>query len=234
MLSETQLQRLATVPFFAHIPADLLSDLVKGAMTTTYPHAGLLFNHNDPADNIYVLLEGLVTISLYHEDGSQAVIKTVNPLRTFAEAAAFLTGFYPATAEYSGGSKIIAIPIARFLDTLASSPQTAFAILGSLALRERELSSQLDALKLHNPSQRLLRYLLHHIPKEETGRYTLTWPLDKGMIAKNLGITAESLSRLLARFSRYGITNTRKDVHIANVSELRAFLDSSTPKTGLV
>jgi len=229
-LSQTDLEQVAKLPFFSHVSAEHLEHLFKDTSVSTYPHTGLLFNHNDPAEHIYILLEGMVTISLYHEDGSQAVIETILPVRTFAEAAAFLRGHYPATAEYSAGSKIITIPMALFLSRLETSPQTAFSILGSLALRERELSAQLDTLKLHTPSQRLIQYFLEHIPEDVNGAHTLSLPLDKGTMAKKLGITPESLSRLLARLSEHGITNTRKAVQITNVAELRSHLDASKKK----
>ncbi|OEJ63787.1 Crp/Fnr family transcriptional regulator [Magnetovibrio blakemorei] len=230
MLSQEDFESIASVPFFAHIPTELLASLTVSASVTTYSQAGLLFNHNEPADTIYVLLDGMVTISLYHEDGTQAIIDTITPVSTFAEAAAFHEGSYPATAEYTAGSKIIAIPVSLFLNQLESSSKTAFSILGSLALRERDLATQLDTLKLHSPTQRMIEYLLEQIPEDENGAYSLTLPFDKGLTAKKLGITAVSLSRLLARLSQYGVKNSRKSIHIANVTKLRTYLEDSKKK----
>lgn len=148
VISQADLQLIADIPFWSHVPADLLEMLLKDATVASHPRPGLLFNHNDPADHIYVLLEGMVTISLYHEDGTQVVIETITPVRAFAEAAAFLQGHYPATGEYSAGTRILAVPMVQFLNRLETSPQTARSILGALALRERELSAQLDAFQL--------------------------------------------------------------------------------------
>ncbi len=224
------LQRVKKLPFFSHVSAQHLRTLLEDVSVATYPRDGLLFSHNDPADHLYILLDGMVSISLYHEDGTQAIIETVTPVRLFAEAAAFLHGRYPATAEYAAGSRIVTIAVAPFLNKLEASAQTAFSILGSLALRERELTAQLDTLKLHTPSQRLLQYFLEHIPEDVSGPHTLFLPLDKGMVARKLGITPESMSRLLARFSRHGITNTRKSIHIADVKKLRFHLEQSKKK----
>ncbi len=229
-LSTKDLRQIAKLPFFFHVPITRLEILLGDVSVMTHPNEGLLFSHDDPVDYIYILLAGMVTISRYHEDGAQAIIETITPVRLFAEAAAFLQGHYPATAEYASGSRIISIPVAPFLKKLSASPQTAFSILGSLALREQELSAQLDTLKLHTPSQRLLQYFLEHIPGDVSGPHTLTLRHDKAVVAKKLGITPESLSRLLARFSQYGITSARRTVHIDNVGKVRSYLEASRKK----
>ncbi len=229
-LSQADIDQLEHVPFLSHVPSHLRAELIRDAVVKTYAKSGLLFTHNEPAENIYILLDGMVNISLYHEDGSQVLIETITPVRTFAIAAVFLQGKYPATAEYTAGSRLIILPQSLFLKRLEQSPETAFSILGSLALWERTFTSQLDNLKLNNASQRVIRYILEHVPDDVTGAYTLELPIDKGMLAKKLGIKKESLSRLLADLAKHGITNAPKTVHIASVSDLRNHLEQTKKK----
>ncbi|MBF0248909.1 MAG: cyclic nucleotide-binding domain-containing protein [Alphaproteobacteria bacterium] len=223
------LARAAAAPLFAELSGAMVDDLLKDASVMVSPASGLLFSQNDPAEHFFVLLEGQVVISIYREDGSQAVIETLSPVATFAEAAMFLYKQYPATAEYAPGSRILSIPVDSFLRRLKSCKGAAVAMLGSLARWERTLSAQLDSLKMETPAQRLMSFLLGEAPPDQMAAFTVRLDMDKAVLARKLGITPESLSRLLARLGEHGVSSEGRDIHVADPMALRAQLSRPEP-----
>ncbi|MBF0247751.1 MAG: cyclic nucleotide-binding domain-containing protein [Alphaproteobacteria bacterium] len=219
-LSPDDIRHINTAPLFSQLTREQVGSLLQNAHLHRHKASGLLFNQHDEVRNIYVLMEGLVTISLYQEDGSQVVIETVEPVRSFAEAAAFIYSSYPATAEFSAGSVIVSIPVDDFLRRLEQEPQMSFAVLGSLAYWERELTATLEALKLQSPAQRLIGQLVKDVPPEVHGKYDMTISISKAVLAKKLGIAPESLSRVLARLGQYGVQSSGRNIHFDDVNGL--------------
>lgn len=209
---------------FSELSPRQIAAVLENATVQNHGAAGLLFNQGDPTNRFFVLLEGMVTLSIYREDGTQALVETIEPGHTFAEAAAFLFGTYPVTAEFTAGSEVVSIAFNDLMEKMVSVDGLALAILGSLARWEQELARQLDALKLHSPTKRLCRELLDQAGEPDgAGSTTVTLPYDKGHLAKRLGVTAESLSRILARLANAGIRSEGRSFVIADVQAIRAY-----------
>ncbi|MGB0748164.1 MAG: Crp/Fnr family transcriptional regulator [Magnetospiraceae bacterium] len=205
-------------------------DILQSATVTTYSAPGLLFNQGDKATFLYVLLEGMVSISIYHADGRQALIDTVRPVNCFAEAAAFLFGYYPATAEFTAKTRVLAIPVEDLKTTMINDPDLGHSMLRSLAEWERHLTQQLRSLRFFPPVKRLISFLSTMLPADARGPHTVSLPFDKKVLARNLGITPESLSRLFSRLAEAGVETKGKLVFIQDVDVLRQQLrDTDNP-----
>ncbi|GAB6051241.1 Crp/Fnr family transcriptional regulator [Magnetospira thiophila] len=224
------MQAVARAELFEGLANPHLQTLMATATLVHSPEAGLLFSQGDPAEAFFVVLEGMVSLSIYHADGSQAVVETVHPVRTFAEAAALLLGTYPVTGEYAAGTMLVRFPVRQLMALLAGSSELASGFLASLARREQELSRQINQLKLHTPAERLVSLLMNLAAPQTEGEATLTLPYEKAMVAKVLGITPESLSRLFGRLDGRGISTMGRRVHIRDLGALRDFCRDSGPR----
>ena len=96
-------------------------------------------------------------------------------------------------------------------------------MLTTMSLRLRMLVRQIAELKLKTTAQRLGSFLLTMVESEE-GKVELRFPYDKRLVADQLGMKPESLSRALAKLARQGV-ESRPDnlVVIADVARLRQF-----------
>lgn len=228
------IQRVGEIGMFIELSPAQISAVLEKATVQIHAGPGLLFSQGDVADRFFILLDGMVTLSIYREDGSHALVETIYPGHTFAEAAAFVFRTYPVTAEFTAGTEIIGIPFDDLMDKLTSVEGLSMAVLGSLARWENELSRQLDSLKLHPPTKRLCRELLALLDDagaKAGGGVTVTLPYDKGHLAKRLGITAESLSRILARLTDLGIRTNGRNVTISDVEIVQRYCQNPGRRT---
>lgn len=62
-----------------------------------------LFNEGEAADGFYLLVSGQVKLCKVSSDGREKVLHFVKPMETFAEAAFFGTGTYPAECRATEG-----------------------------------------------------------------------------------------------------------------------------------
>ena len=106
-----------------------------------------------------------------------------------------------------------------FLAELARVPALAFKVLANLVRLHRRLIQELGALRFKSPRQRFVAYLLTLTPLTE-GRVVVRLPEDKGVIASRIGISAESLSRVLIRLRENGVLCHGREIVLENVQDL--------------
>lgn len=216
------LVELSLTPLFAGLAEGEVTQLLSGAWTESHPDGEILFARGDTADGFFVLLDGHV--ELFIEDGGRStVLEVAKRSMILGEAALFVDGRHPHSARVVGYAKLLAVPRGPFLDVLDQRFDLAIRMLGSMSIRLRGLVGQISELKLKSTAQRLAGFLLGLTRKEE-GAATVRFPYDKRLAAEALGMTAESLSRALARLAPLGVESLAENlVAIADIAALRAF-----------
>ncbi|MFN3077995.1 MAG: helix-turn-helix domain-containing protein, partial [Alphaproteobacteria bacterium] len=81
---------------------------------------------------------------------------------------------------------------------------------------------QVADLKLKTTEQRLADYLLGLIPDRKATAATVRLPYDKKILASQLGMTPESLSRAIAKLRAVGIRSLGGALIVSDVGKLRA------------
>lgn len=91
---------------------------------------------------------------------------------------------------------------------------------------------EIEALKSQNADQRLAHFLLKLCPRgEERCRFRL--PYDKRLIAAQLGVKQETLSRAFAKLREIGVRTETRDILVESVSRLQNQCELSTIGQGL-
>lgn len=221
-LGRDALAELALTPLFAGLSEVDLLALLQGAETEAHPEGDVLFNRGDAAARFFVVLDGHV--ELFIEDGGRkSVLEVAKRPAVLGEAALFVDGRYPNSARVVGYAKVLSVPSAPFLAALDGRFDLALRMLGSMSIRLRGLIGQISQLKLKSTAQRLAGFLLGLTSKTE-GPAVLRFPYDKRLAAETLGMTAESLSRALARLAPLGVESRADNVvAIADIERLRNF-----------
>ncbi len=104
----------------------------------------ILFHEGQPAEALYAVIEGQLKPVRCSPKGRELLLHLVNPGQTFAEAALFAPGTYPATAEVMQTCRLWCLPRAALLELLGASPELGVAMLGSISLWTRKLASKLE------------------------------------------------------------------------------------------
>lgn len=199
-------------------PADL-DRLIDAGSVIRLARNQHLFSQGDPAKALFLVLEGQVKLSRLAPDGGEAVVHVFRVGETFAEAAMFMGGRYPVTATAVTDSRLASISNARLREQVLEKPETAFAMLASMAQHLKVLVAQIEQMKLMTTRQRAIRFLLDQSGQSE-GSAAFNLPHDKALIANRLGMKPETFSRALAELGKHGVQMTGSHVVISDVQRL--------------
>lgn len=224
--SEKELQIIKRTPLLMNLPDGILKHLLDKSRVVDYPQNKLLFLRGDPADRIYLLLDGWVKIFRDTPEGEQTVIGVLKPGETVAEAAIFLGKDYPASAEVVSEARLLEIPAEDFLNLIREDGEVGIRMLGTLSHRMRGLILHIEQIQARSTPQRLGEFLLG-LCSEKQGSVSIDLPYDKSLVAARLGMKPESLSRALAKLRSYGVTTVGHKVELGDIAKLREFCSSN-------
>ena len=216
------LEILRRVPLFAGLDESRLGDLLRDVSVRDHPKGQLLFQQGDTADRFYVVLGGWVKIFRLTPDGDEAVMALFARGESFAEAAMFMGGQFPASAEVVEQARLLRVESRPFKNRLHAEPEIAVAMLASVSLRMHYLVGQIEQLQVRSSTQRVADFLLK-LCSSEDGPTEIALPYDKSLIASRLGMKPESFSRALARLRDLGVRTERSHVSISDTAALAEY-----------
>ncbi|MDR1872475.1 MAG: Crp/Fnr family transcriptional regulator [Deltaproteobacteria bacterium] len=202
--------------FFSGLPPLTTAKLASVAEVKKTRKGGLLFNRGDKALGFYLLASGEVRLFFEDQNGRERVIKIIQPGEVFGEAAIFQKDGFPCSALAQESLTALFFPKREILELLGSDREMALAFFGVLAQKLAHFIS-LTRLALKDVLPRVAEYLLT-LPLEGD---QLSLPPKKTVMAKILGVTAESLSRALSKLKKDRLIAERPRLTILNREALR-------------
>ncbi|MBE0598744.1 MAG: Crp/Fnr family transcriptional regulator [Desulfuromonadales bacterium] len=184
-------------PLFAGTTPEDLEFLARIGKLRSYEKGELLFSEGEAAVGFYVVAAGKVKIYKLSPEGKERILHIVHPGSTFAEAAIFGAGTYPAYAEPLEKSQLVFFPKREFLQLLHEHSQIAINMIGGLSRFLRQFATQIEELTFKDVPSRLARYLLDLAGNSNQADL----PISKTQLASNLGTVSETLSRTFRKLS---------------------------------
>lgn len=191
-------QILKTCPFFAGLSDDDIEALMGIARVRESSRGELLFSDGEKAVGFFVVLDGKVKVYKLSPEGKERILHIIHPGGTFAEAAIFADGLYPAYAEPLQSSKLLFLPKEGFLNLLMDNGRISINMIAGLSKFLRQFANQIEDLTFKDVPSRLARYLM---VLSEGVKESLELPISKSQLASNLGTVSETLSRTLRKLS---------------------------------
>lgn len=164
-----------------------------------------LWNQGDPVRGFYLVVSGAVKVFRVSPHGNEQVMTIATPGQTFAEAAVFMGGGYPAHAETLQDSDLLFVEREPFVRQLHRDPNLALRIMAGMAMKLRRMVAMVEDLTLRDARGRLCRYLAGLVPEGASAPVTVKMPARQLLIARMLGITSETLSRTLKALKEEGL-----------------------------
>ncbi len=183
---------------FASLTTEDLDPLCALARLQTEERGSLLFSEGEEAAGFFVIAAGRVKIYKLSADGKERILHIVHSGDTFAEAAIFGDGRYPAFAETLSPAELVFLPGREFLELLHNRSGIAISMIAGLSQFLRQFAHQIEELTFKDVPARLAGYLLK-LKAEPDGSYQL--PVSKSQLASNLGTVSETLSRSLRKLA---------------------------------
>ncbi len=189
-------------PLFAGLNDGDLAALLNISRKSEFPKGTILFTEGEEARGFYVPVSGKVKIYKVTPEGRERVLRIAEPGRTFAEAAIFDLGTYPANAATLDRSVLLFFPKHEVLQLLKNNVQLAINMIGGISRLLREFMDQMEDIAFRDVPARLARYLLD---LAERGGQRVELPLSKSQLAVNLGTVSETLSRTFRKMVDDGL-----------------------------
>ncbi len=210
--------------FASLAPADLAA-VAEACTVRSLPKGGLLFREGEKSEGFYVMQSGSVSIFRLTPDGREQIICVFHAPESFAEAAMATVETYPANAMALEPSQVIVVNKSRFRDLIRRQPELSLHMLGSMSVHLKHLVQSLQDIKSRQIEYRLAEWLLRQTPASAPGVTAICeLPVTKKVLAGQLGVTSETLSRAFARFRKEKLILVEgARVHLLNPAGLRAY-----------
>ncbi len=214
----TDLPQVRSLKLFESISESNFDTLMQAAYLQTFPTQLDLITEGDPADFLYVVIEGCVELYA-RSNGRESTMGMVRPVGTFILAAVLKDAVYLMSARTCQKSKILLIPSENVREAFLQDEAFARAIVVELANCYRGVVKEHKDIKLRTAVERLANRLLRfHQDQGATG--SLELPYDKRTIASLLGMTPENLSRAFNTLKPYGVEVDGATVQLSDLSSL--------------
>ena len=218
---------LRSMPVFARLsPADL-APLAVASVELCFPAGAVVLAKGDPAEHVALVVSGRVILYLDRGRESGAIARVVGPGEMFGETGLDGARASPVTAEAAERSVVILVPTQALRRLLEQRVDLLLAMLGQMSLRLRALVRQVSDLKMKTAAQRLGSYLAEHAPGR-AGPARLRLPYEKKLLAGELGMQPETLSRALTKLRAAGVRWDREDdvFVVDDIAALRDYCDA--------
>jgi CRP/FNR family transcriptional regulator len=203
------LEYLAQVPLFEGLTQRQLQDLLYISQKKQYAPGNDVFYEGDFADGLYIIISGRIKVFKLSLEGKEQVLHIFGPGEPIGEAAVFAGETFPANAQAIEKSELLFFSRQSLLDLFNSDPSLPMKMLGILSKRLRSFTSIIEDLSLKEIPQRLASYFLQQYELQKNSQ-VITLEVSKGLLAKILGTSQETLSRTLNKMTEQGLIEVNK------------------------
>jgi len=185
-----------------------LAELATITVRRKFRKGESLFSEGDEATGFYLLVAGSLKLCRVAHDGREKVLHFVRPGETFAEAAFFGDGKYPAEARAMESGEVLYLPREGFLELMGRNPGFSLNLVVSLSLMLRRFARQIEELSFADVTSRLASFLVRRAEEKSTSFGGITYVdlgIKKGEIASRLGTASETISRTFKKLKEEGI-----------------------------
>lgn len=200
-ISET-LRRLA---YFRSWPGDSLERLAAGTKIIPLPKHGFVARKSERLEYLYVVVSGLIRLYLPLPNDMERVINLVGPGESLGEACLVLEEACPYHAVASKDSHLLAIDSRLFRRELSLDITLTRQVLEVMSRRLMDTLRDTEICAQRSSVIRVASYLLLHRPTQEDIGFTFQLPARKQDVAAKLGLTQETLSRVLGFLDKQGL-----------------------------
>jgi CRP/FNR family transcriptional regulator len=192
---------LRSCQLFMGLPAADISAIASFVIPKHLDKSEYLFREGDRSEGFYIVQKGAINVHRVSAAGKEQVIHVFYPIESFAEATLATEGGYPADARATEPSTVLLVPKTDFVDLLRKRPELALRMLGSMSQHLRVIVGLLDDLTLKDMETRLANWILKRCPRPlPVDSAIVQLDRTKRVLAAEMGITSETLSRTLAKF----------------------------------
>jgi len=211
---------LGETAWLGAVPTATLDRLADLAVLHRVPSGSTLFEQAEIPSFAQLLVSGSVAL-LGVSGTAETLIELVRPIDLLLPAAVLNRQPFLARARVLDEAHLVLIQAEAFREAIATDHALCLAVLGCQAAQFRRQIKLAKNLKLRSAEERVGCYLLG-LAQEATSNAPIRLPMEKRLIAWQLGMTRETFSRILAVMEQYGLRIVGDMVEVVDAAPLRA------------
>lgn len=188
--------------------------VAQTARTRRVTDQGFFFMEQDPADKLYILMEGRIRLVQVTPAGQQVIMRYISPVEAFGVIAMLSETTYPVSAQAVDDSSALYWDRDSLKNLMQEVPEVAINALATLAERVREFQDRIRELTTERVERRIARAILRLA--QQTGRKVeegvlVDLPITRQDIAEITGTTIFTVSRTMSQWESHGIIQSGRE-----------------------
>lgn len=182
----------------AHLPCSTIVEYKKGQ---------IIYDQDQPANAIYLVIEGKVKVSRLADDGHQVVVDLYQPDEFFGESAFLNLPHRAEQATALDNTRLMTWTTVELEDMVTRRPRLAVALLQILAQRSVDFTQRIESFSADNIAKRLARSLIRFSDRlgtpVEDGSVKMA-PFTHELLSQYVGTSREIVTHYMNQFRRQG------------------------------
>ena len=191
---------LAGSELFSGFDSATLDKLVGAARVVKCDRNFVIFEEDDPADELFVVRKGRIAVGRKSVDGRESLVALMETGDVFGEMPLFDEGNRSASARALERSEVLGIPYTSVRECFDAQPQLLWTVVALLAERLRTTDSALADAVFLDVTGRTAKRLLELAGDQEEFQL----PITQEELAGLVGASRERVNKSLAQFVRLG------------------------------
>jgi CRP/FNR family transcriptional activator FtrB len=214
VLTNEQYEEASRLCIFSGCRPETIRQLLDGAFLHKFPERIDLAKEGDQPDFLHVVISGAVELYARYRD-RETTIEVIGPPNSFIAAAVVLDRPHLKSARVIEPARVLMLPAASVRKALGEDAAFAARIATELATAYRYVTKDLKNQKLRTALERLANWIVRR-DKEAGSSHRIAIPFDKKVLAAQLGMVPENLSRGFATLARFGVKVKGSQVDIGD------------------
>lgn len=213
---------LANLPLFHRVPRHAIAGIAQQSRTLNARRGTVLIQRGERMTAVFAFAYGSAKLALRRRDGEEKVIRFLHAGDAFGEAAALQERDSPVDAVALSDSMLVLIPPAPLTALVDQEPRFASNLVRLLSDKFLGLVQEFESSVHQTALQRLAAYLESLAePNGSPDTWVARLPASKTAVAARLGITKETMSRLLRELAnRRLIAVERREIELRDLAGL--------------
>lgn len=207
-------QALAATPWLRGTSPDTLRRLARQAVLHRVPAGSMIFEQAETPAFAQFLIAGSVEL-LGIRGNDEFLVELVRPVDLLLPAAVLTAQPYLLRARVLDEATLLLVQAATFRQAVTQDHAFCLAVLACQATQFRRQVKQAKNVKQRSAEERVGCYLIRLAAAAPDGQ-PVRLPMEKRLIASELGMTRETFSRALGAMSRHGIHVDGDAIRIAD------------------
>ena len=185
-----------------------LCTMMRSAVLVDLPKGKKLFMQGEKAERFYFVLNGRIKLFRLIPDGTEKIIELFGANQSFGEALMFLdVPAFPVTAQAVEPTELLSFSNPEYKNLIGQDNELAMDLLGDISQRLHKRLREIELLSLKNSTIRVVRYFMNLLDQENSDAMVVELPVAKHMMAAQLSMQPETLSRIFNRMKEDGIVD---------------------------